>query len=143
MSRAIHGLVGPGTLPYEVDDFADSEFGGSCISLSTGSTGFQTSLVTCITSYNCASCSDDIWGRASVFDVDSNDEARDSHFLKYCGIESLALVSVSVRTGWQLIQIHLPLCEEPHYVRRVRDVLVPAKFWGSVRGHGSFILESK
>jgi hypothetical protein len=59
-SGAIHGLADPGTLSYEVGDFADSEFGGSCISLSTGSTGFQTSLVTCITSYNCASCSDDI-----------------------------------------------------------------------------------
>ena len=113
-------------LPYETHGFADSGFSVSRAS-SSGSTGFQTSLVTCITSYNCASCSDDILSRESALDVYSNDESRGSHLFIYCRVEFPAFVSESVRTGWQLIQIHLPLSKESHYVHRVRDVLVSAE----------------
>ena len=44
-----------------------------------------------------------------------------------CGVEFLASVSVSVRTSWQLIQVHLPLSKEPHYVHWVCDILVPTE----------------
>ena len=65
-------LSGVPTPPVQgVYHFTDSGSGALCGS-SAGSTGFQTSLVTCITSYSCASCSDDIWSDGSVFAADSN-----------------------------------------------------------------------
>ena len=105
-------------------DFPGSEFRFSCVSLFVGSIGFQTFLVTCITSYNCASCSGDICSNGLAIDVGSFLGSSKARLFEHRGVESLTLIRLAARTSWQLVQIHLPLSQEPHYVYRICDVLV-------------------
>lgn len=59
-----------------------------------------------------------------MFYVGSQAEGCDTYLLEYRGVEFLASVDAVVGDGWQLIQIHLPLSQEPHYVYRICDILV-------------------
>lgn len=58
-------------------------------------------------------------------------EERDSEItrlLKHCRVQLLPREPLSVRTRWQLIQVHLPLGQEANDVHFVRYIFVAAKF---------------